>query len=320
MAHPFICTPVTLTVANPKTSRMQDVGNIMQFGISTHVANDAPRKTVNRIQLWRFLLVNGLIALAYFLTARASLSILQLGALASPVWPPAGIAFAALLWQGRWAGIGVALGVLSLNAALGVPWLLSAGSTLGSALQVVIGVTLLQRFGFCLSMDRLRDVLGFVGLAVFVTPMINATIGTATYSWVANLSWMQSIQNWWTIWLGDGMGILILTPSLLALQHWANQYQFKFAGLDSRWVKSGYASGLSADYCSGFITGTDRPSALEKWIWLSSFIAVSWIVFHSQPGRRSPCIPWSICRFRSLFGRLCGLGKSEPFSAALFFP
>jgi signal transduction histidine kinase/integral membrane sensor domain MASE1 len=294
---------ITSIVIPLKTTRVED----MQPGISTSIANDANTNTVNRTKLWRILTVLGAVALAYFVTARVSLAILQLGASASPVWPPAGIALTALLWQGRWAGIGVAVGVLWLNASLDVPLLLSVGSTLGSTLQAVIGVTLLQRFGFRLSMDRLRDVLGFVSLAVLVTPVINATIGTAFYSIVAGLSWMQVVQNWWTIWLGDGMGILILTPSLLALQHWAQQNHFKFAGLNSRFLKSKRYSGLNSEQYAGLLTEVDRPSDTEKWTWLSLLIAMSWIVFHAQPNPTIalypieylpfPFIIWAALRF-----------------------
>ncbi|PSB06651.1 hypothetical protein C7B76_29270 [filamentous cyanobacterium CCP2] len=279
----------------------------MQPGISTSVTTNANTNTVNQTRLWRSLIVLGAVAFAYFLTARMSLAILQLGFLASPVWPPAGIALAALLWQGRWAGIGVALGVLWMNASLDVPWLLSTGSTLGSALQAVVGVTLLRQFGFRLSMDRLRDVLGFVGLAVFITPIINATIGTMFYSYVQGLNWMQIVQNWWTIWLGDGMGILILTPTLLALQHYAHQNQFKFAGLNSRFIPSNQSFGRGSETYSAWYVTADRPSSGEKWIWLSSLIAVSWIVFYSQPSETIamypleylpfPFIIWAALRF-----------------------
>jgi signal transduction histidine kinase/integral membrane sensor domain MASE1 len=251
----------------------------MQPGIFPSI-HDATT-TVNRTKLWRILTVLSLVAFAYFVAARLSLAILHLGFSASPVWPPAGIALAALLWRGRWAGIGVAFGVLGVNASLGVPLLLSIGSTLGSTLQAVTGATLLQRFGFRPAMDRLRDVLGFVGLAVFLTPIVNATIGTAFYSVVAGLNRAQVLQNWWTIWLGDGMGILILTPSLLAVQHWANHNQFKFAGLNSRFLRAKHDVGLDSAQYVGLLA-VDRACEAEKWIWLSSLIAVSWTVFHAQ--------------------------------------
>ncbi|HEY9659277.1 MAG TPA: MASE1 domain-containing protein, partial [Allocoleopsis sp.] len=183
------------------------------------------KRTVNQHavsfhHLWRSLLILSTIAVAYFLTARAALSVLNLGIKASPVWPPAGIAFAAVLWQGRWAAIGVALGAGWANYSMDVPWLLSLGSILGSSIQPIVGRMLLKRFKFQPSMERLQDVLGFVGLAVLVAPMTNATIGTLFAYALGHLSWSQVAQNWWTIWLGDGMGILIFTPSLLALREW----------------------------------------------------------------------------------------------------
>ncbi|HAT15718.1 MAG TPA: hypothetical protein DCS91_21040, partial [Microcoleaceae bacterium UBA11344] len=58
------------------------------------------------------LLQIGILALAYFVTGKLAGSILGVTAEASPLWPPAGIALAALLLQGRRIWPGIALGSL----------------------------------------------------------------------------------------------------------------------------------------------------------------------------------------------------------------
>jgi hypothetical protein len=64
----------------------------------------------------RPLLYAGILALTYFVTGKLAASILGLvKAEASPVWPPAGIALAALLLQGRRMWPGIALGSVLLN-------------------------------------------------------------------------------------------------------------------------------------------------------------------------------------------------------------
>jgi signal transduction histidine kinase/integral membrane sensor domain MASE1 len=173
--------------------------------------------TSSPLQSWRYLLILGAIAAVIFIAGRLSLLLLGLEVAASPLWPPAGVAMAAVIWQGRWACLGVGLGILCLNTSIGAFGVLSAGSILGNILQPLVGMSLLQSVKFQLKLDRPRDVLGFVGLAALITPMVNATIST----WVAYLdsflSHNQLSANWWTIWLGDGMGILVFTPPLLLL-------------------------------------------------------------------------------------------------------
>ncbi len=65
----------------------------------------------------RMLLYTGILALAYFVTGKLAVSMLGLvKAEPSPVWPPAGIALAALLLQGRrmWPGIVLGFGAVKL--------------------------------------------------------------------------------------------------------------------------------------------------------------------------------------------------------------
>jgi signal transduction histidine kinase/integral membrane sensor domain MASE1 len=168
---------------------------------------------------WNFWLVVGSIALLYAWTAQLCLGLLNLQADASPLWIPMGIALAALLWFGGQVWVGVALGVLLLNHSLSVPWLLALGSITGSTLEVLTGTYLLRSSRVGLTFDRSRDVLNFLAQGVLIPPVVNATIGTGTAYMTGYLAWSQLSHNWWTIWLGDGMGILVFTPFLLTAAH-----------------------------------------------------------------------------------------------------
>lgn len=291
----------------------------MQPSVSRNLMNDTSPPAVDQAQVWRYFLILGTIALAYFLTARFSLSILNLGIKASPIWPPAGIAMAAVLGYGRWAALGVALGVFWANAWVGAPVLLSAGSILGSTLQPIVGRVLLRRFKFHAALGHLRDVLGFVSLAVLVTPITNATIGTVNAYALGHLGWDQVAQNWWTIWLGDGMGILILTPSLLAVRQWFGCKDF--AGWRSRFKRTGLAQGGSfhTPHCLAYCLkpAIDSPSALEKWLWLSSLIASSWIVFYSLPGETIAMYPLEYLPFPFIIWAALRFGQVRAVLASL---
>jgi signal transduction histidine kinase/integral membrane sensor domain MASE1 len=294
----------------------------MQPGMFTHatIINHHQEQIAPQARLKQFFVISA-VAIAYFLTANLSLAALELGADASPVWPPAGIALAVLLWYGRWTSIGVALGTFLLNYTLDVPWLLSIGSVLGTTLQAITGATLLRSCGFHAAMERLSDVL-FFGIAVLISPLVNATIGTAGVVVVRNFSWEAASQNWWTIWLGDSMGILIVTPLLLAFRYWFQQERLR-SQLRQRLRSQGFFNpshsainaaipvpGTMQNALNFALPLTERRSLLERWIWLTSLIAVSWVVFYSHASKTIalypieyfpfPFVMWAALRFGQL--------------------
>ncbi|MCC3593418.1 MAG: MASE1 domain-containing protein [Microcoleus sp. PH2017_28_MFU_U_A] len=170
----------------------------------------------------RPLLHASILALAYFVTGKLAASVLGLvKAEASPVWPPAGIALAAVLLQGRRMWPGIALGSVLLNStfAAGIPSAVIVTSAFSVTLQALAGEAVLARIGFCTKLDRLRDVLGLVAGAVIGSTLLGSALGnlgTCFFGWA---QWSNFSRNWWTTWLGDGMGILIVTPVLLTLHH-----------------------------------------------------------------------------------------------------
>ena len=165
--------------------------------------------------------------MTYFVTGKLAASILGLvKAEASPVWPPAGIALAALLLQGRRMWPGIALGSVLLNLSAGIPSAVIVTSAFSVTLQALAGEALLARSGFSTKLARLRDVLGLVAGAVIGSTFLGSTLGnlgTCIFGWD---QWSNFSRNWWTTWLGDGMGILIVTPVLLTLNHAVNSFKF----------------------------------------------------------------------------------------------
>ncbi|MEG3920282.1 MASE1 domain-containing protein [Microcoleus sp. T3_A4] len=175
----------------------------------------------------RTLLYTGILALAYFVTGKLAASMLGLvKAEPSPVWPPAGIALAALLLQGRRMWPGIVLGSVLLNSTGGVPSAVIATSAFSVTLQALAGEALLTWSGFSTKLDRLRDVLALVAGAVIGSTLVGSilgNLGTCIFGWA---QWSNFSRNWWTTWLGDGMGILIVTPVLLTLNHAVNSFKF----------------------------------------------------------------------------------------------
>jgi len=169
--------------------------------------------------IWQYLVVVGAIAAAYYGAAQLAVSTLGLGVEASPLWPPAGIALAALLLQGQRAWWGVALGAF-LWCQTQVPLAMAYALAFGMTLQAVVGAKVLRKVRFHSSLKRRQDVLQLVVLAAWGSTLVNATISTFVGCWGGTVELEKWQANWWTLWVGDGMGILIVTPLLLVAHDW----------------------------------------------------------------------------------------------------
>jgi signal transduction histidine kinase len=174
---------------------------------------------VNSQKLWTWLGQVILLAVVYHLAARLGLSMAYLQSNTSPVWPPTGIALAALLIFGlsRWPG--VTLGVLLGSLLTGAPFDLALGMALGNTLEALVGAFILQRYiKLHLSLDRIQDVTGLAVVALFST-MISATVGSSTLVLTGNAPNSAYTSIWVTWWIGDLLGALVVAPFILA---WKN--------------------------------------------------------------------------------------------------
>src|SRR5690349_7885242 len=107
-----------------------------------------------------------ILAVAYFGVARAGLLLSIILGHNTLVWPPTGIALAALLLFGPQLWPGIALGAFLASAATGVPLAVACGVSIGNTVEAVCAVWLLRRVvGFQPALERLHDVLGLVVLA-----------------------------------------------------------------------------------------------------------------------------------------------------------
>jgi PAS domain S-box-containing protein len=163
----------------------------------------------------------GLLCVIYVSTAALGLSLDAVSGIATVVWPPTGIALAALTLYGARLWPGIALAALLVNIWIGVPLFAASGVAVGNTLEALLGVFLLGRVvRFHPALDRLRDVLGFVILAAGVSPLVSASIGI-TSGWVGGVISPASYgQAWWTWWLGDAMGALIVAPLICIWSTW----------------------------------------------------------------------------------------------------
>src|SRR5947207_13312695 len=90
-----------------------------------------------------------LLGVVYFASARAGLTLASVGHSVTLVWPPSGLAVAALLGYGIRLWPGVTLAAFAVNATTpGVPIAAAAGMAIGNTAEGLLGTWLLHRARF----------------------------------------------------------------------------------------------------------------------------------------------------------------------------
>jgi signal transduction histidine kinase len=157
----------------------------------------------------------GLLAIIYFLMAKFGLGIEAVNGFAAPVWFPSGISLAALYLFGYRLWPGVFLGAFFVNLTTGAPFFTAFGMGAGNALEAVVGVSLLHRFGFQRSLDRVHDILVLALVAGPVSACISATIGVTSMLLWQVISPGAYGSTWVAWWIGDTLSDAIVAPFLL---------------------------------------------------------------------------------------------------------
>jgi len=157
------------------------------------------------------------VAIVYFVGAELGLSLASLHENVTPVWPPTGVAIAALLVFGRRVWPGVFLGALAANLLTHLPIGSTIGIATGNTLEAVVACSLLQRSKqWRNSFDSVGEVLTFLVYATVLSPLVSATIGSLSICLGDPNRWADFWYLWLTWWMGDGFGALIVSPLLLS--------------------------------------------------------------------------------------------------------
>jgi integral membrane sensor domain MASE1 len=183
-----------------------------------------PRQRASTILNDRRIYALVIVALAaiYYGAAKLGLSLAFTTPSVTAIWPPAGIALAAVLLLGYRMWPGIALGAFLANAWTDVPLYTTLGITAGNTLEALAGAYLLTRLAdFRTTLERLRDVLSFFALGAVASTMVSATIGTCSLLIGDEISGSEFGLTWRTWWLGDMGGDLVIGTALLVMvSHW----------------------------------------------------------------------------------------------------
>ena len=158
-----------------------------------------------------------LVTAVYFAVAKVALSFAISPGYATAVWPPSGIALAALLllgnrvWPGVW--LGAAIVNFTVNYSPVVPFVIASGNTL----EALVGAILVRRYivGLSCRFEHASDVFKFAAVAA-LSGIIAATFGVSSLALGGSIPRLEFFPNWLTWWQGDVAGIIILTPLILS--------------------------------------------------------------------------------------------------------
>src|SRR5216683_1152347 len=144
-----------------------------------------------------------------------ALAIINSGGI-GPVWPASGIALAALLLFGYQVWPGVAAGAFLLAFLSPIPHISAVVYAAGTTLAALTAAFLLRRaVNFCSSLSRLRDALGLIVFGAFGSSIVSASIGVSLLYAAHVRGWSRFGRAWLIYWLGDSMGVLLVTPLVL---------------------------------------------------------------------------------------------------------
>ena len=174
---------------------------------------ERPRTLDDRV---RYALQIVAIAIAYAASGKLGLHFAFATHSVTAIWPPTGIALAALVLGGYRLWPAVTLGALLANLNTGVPAVTVLGIVVGNTLEAVTGAFLLRRVGgFRPGLERVRDVISLVVFGALISTIVSATIGVTSLLTGGVASWASAPSLWRTWWLGDMGGDLIVAPALL---------------------------------------------------------------------------------------------------------
>ncbi|MFV0339537.1 MAG: MASE1 domain-containing protein [Parachlamydiaceae bacterium] len=176
-----------------------------------------------------YLFVNFILAVGIVLSAVLGRSMgIQGPALAiSVVWPATGLSLAGLMIFGNRAGLGVFLGNLAYNlfylnafppsmSFLPVYAIIaSVVISMGSFVQAFLSAYIMRTYTHSGYFRSVHDIFIFLIPASFLPCLIGSTVGVASLYFAGELESQLILPIWLTFWLGDTVGIYVVTPLLV---------------------------------------------------------------------------------------------------------
>ena len=153
-----------------------------------------------------------LVGLAYFTLAYLGLRLASINPSATPIWPPTGLAIAAILLWGNRIAPAIFVAAFLINQLTAGSIFTSLAIACGNTLEAVIAGYLVRHWAEGEQVFDTPTGIAKFALISLAATLVSATIGVSSLA-VAGYAEMSSfISVWLTWWLGDLAGALIVTP------------------------------------------------------------------------------------------------------------
>jgi len=166
------------------------------------------------------------IGVIYFALAKGGLALASIHPSATPIWPPTGVALAAvLLWGYRtWPAIFAAAVIANATTAGSVATAIAIAT--GNSLEAVVGAYLINRWSRgCNTFSTPNSVAKFALICFVIATPISASIGLTSLATAGYIEWTNFANAWVTWWLGDVAGALVIAPVIVL---WASSHYHAF--------------------------------------------------------------------------------------------
>ena len=170
----------------------------------------------------------GLVAIGviYFALAKGGLALASIHPSATPIWPPTGVALAAvLLWGYRtWPAIFTAAVIANATTAGSVATAIAIAT--GNSLEAVVGAYLINQWSSgCNTFSTPNSVAKFALICFVIATPISASIGLTSLATAGYIERTNFANAWVTWWLGDVTGALVIAPVIVL---WASSHYHAF--------------------------------------------------------------------------------------------
>jgi PAS domain S-box-containing protein len=162
--------------------------------------------------------------------------------------------------------IAVVIGNLAASFASGSPASFAAFAAAAAALEVLGGAFLLRWARFEERFESIRDVIVFILVAVYVSPVTAGALGSAGLAIAGMIDWAGWTAAWQNWSVGDAMGVLIVAPLLIG---WPG-----LAGLRTRLAGRGLEVGLLIGVLTVLCLVVFRASGLSSTTYPVAFLVL----------------------------------------------
>jgi integral membrane sensor domain MASE1/DNA-binding CsgD family transcriptional regulator len=153
-----------------------------------------------------------LVGIAYFTFAYLGLRLASINPSATPIWPPTGLAIAAILLWGYRSAPAIFIAAFLINQLTAGSIFTSLAIAGGNTLEAVIAGYLIGRWAKSEQVfDTPTGITKFALISLTAT-LVSATIGVSSLTLAGYAEMSSFISVWLTWWLGDLAGALVVTP------------------------------------------------------------------------------------------------------------